>query len=106
MKRGTDQDDGQHGDVVDHLHDAAEPRAGQVGVEAGTRLVSVIGVALPSRAVQSGIRHLAEGDALDVGGADEGLADMMVASMLSWMSGCLPASTSRWKSGGMVSVKL
>jgi hypothetical protein len=42
---------------------------------------------------------LAEGDALDVGAPMKAWL-MIVASMLSWISGCRPASTSRWKWAG------
>jgi len=69
----ADQDDGQHGDAVDDLHDATDPDNDQVGVEAhaGGQPDRRFGHVAGAGQV---LIYLAERDGLDVGGADESLA--------------------------------
>ncbi|VTR66315.1 hypothetical protein DESC_480025 [Desulfosarcina cetonica] len=65
------QDDRKHGDVVDDLHDAAEPGAGQVGVE-----FHADGLADGRPGIAGGLEEIGDfgvDDAADVTRADKGL---------------------------------
>ena len=70
---GARQDDAQHGDIIDQLHHAAEPGAGQVGIEFHPHgeLYRQLGIG-PVAADE--FVDLAADDILDIAVTDEGLA--------------------------------
>ena len=102
-QRGAGQDDGQHGDVVDDLHQRAEPGLGQVGVEAHAYRQAHRRLGAGAVAACE-LVDLVGDDLLDVVAAGEGLAH--AGGVHIELDLRRPASTSRWKSGGMFSAKV